>query len=167
MLLKFLRYHHRILKFHWKGKLFQFACLPNGLSCAPRLFTKVLKPVYDTLRRKGHLNVGYIDDSYLQGDTVSECNDNITDTIDLFTRLGFIIHPIKSVLQPTRILIFLGFVLNSVNMTVSLTPKKIKRINDKCFELLSEVNMAIHDLAEVIGLFVSSFPGVLFGPLFL
>jgi len=103
------------------------------------------------MRRKGHLNVGYIDDSYLQGDTVSECNENTTDTIDLFTRLGFIIHPIKSVLQPTQILIFLGFVLNLVNMTVSLTPEKTKRINDKCFELLSEVNMTIHDLAEVIG----------------
>ena len=93
--------HQKFLKFHWKGKLFQFTCLPNGLSCAPRLFTKALKPVYATLRRKGHLNVGYIDDSYLQGDTVSECNDSITDTIDLFTRLGFIIHAIKSVLQPT------------------------------------------------------------------
>ena len=51
-------------------------------------------------------------------------------------------------------------------MTVSLTPEKINRINDKCFELLSEVNMTIHDLAEVIGLLVSSFPGVLYGPLF-
>ena len=158
--------HQKFLKFHWKGKLFQFTCLPNGLSCAPRLFTEVLKPVYATLRRKGYLNVGYIDDSYLQGDTVSECNDNITDTIDLFTRVGFIIHPIKSVLQPTQILIFLGFVLNAVNTTVSLTPEKIKRINDKCCELLSEVNMTIHDLAEVIGLLVSSFPGVLYGPLF-
>ena len=42
-------------------------------------------------------------------------------------------------------------------MTVSLTPEKIKRINDECFELLSEVNMTIHDLAEVIGLLVSNF----------
>ena len=77
------REHQKFLEFHWKGKLFQFSCLPNGLSCAPRLFTKVLKPVYDTLRRKGHLNVGYIDDSYLQGDTVSECNDNMTQLIYL------------------------------------------------------------------------------------
>ena len=63
---------------------------------------KGVKPVYATLRRKGHLNVGYIDDSYLQGDNVSVCNDNITDTIDLFTRLGLIIHPHKSVLPPTQ-----------------------------------------------------------------
>ena len=126
--------HQKFLRFHWKGKLFQFTCLPNGLSCAPRLFTKVLKPIYATLRRKGHLNVGYIDDSYLQGDTVHECNDNINDTTDLFIKLGFVIHPLKSVLQPTQTLIFLGFVLNSVNMTASLTSEKVNRIKEKCFQ---------------------------------
>ena len=46
-------------RFCWKGRLFQFTCLPNGLACAPRLLTKILKPVYATLRQKGHLNVGY------------------------------------------------------------------------------------------------------------
>ncbi len=33
------------------------------------LFTKLLKPVYATLRSMGHLSSGYIDDSYLQGDS--------------------------------------------------------------------------------------------------
>lgn len=50
-------------------------------------------------------------------------------------------------------------------MTVSLTTE-INRINHTCSELLSKVNMTIHDLAEVIGLLVSSFPGVLYGPPF-
>ena len=64
---------HRIyLRFMWDGKLFQYTCLPNGLSSAPRYFTKLLKPVYGTLRSQGHLNVGYIDDSYLQGSSVSD-----------------------------------------------------------------------------------------------
>ena len=51
-----------------------------------------------------------------------------------------------------------------MNMTVSLNTE-INRINDKCSELLSKVNMTIHDLAEVIGLLLSSFPGILCGPL--
>lgn len=57
--------YQKFLRFSWRGKLFQFTCLGNGLSCASRLFTKILKPVYATLRKQGHLNVGYIDDSYL------------------------------------------------------------------------------------------------------
>ena len=39
----------KLLMFQWKGKYYQFTCLPNGLSSAPRIFTKILKqsmPVY-------------------------------------------------------------------------------------------------------------------------
>ena len=154
------------LRFSWKGKLFQFTCLPNGLSCAPRLFTKILKPVYATLRMKGHLNVGYIDDSYLQGDTAHQCQTNVSDTCCLFTRLGFNIHPVKSVLKPVQCLVFLGFVLKSINMTVCLPTEKVLRIKERCSKLLSNASISIQELAEVIGLLVSSFPGVIHGPLF-
>jgi len=158
--------YQKFLRFSWRGKLFQFTCLPNGLSCAPRLFTKILKPVYATLRKQGHLNVGYIDDSYLQGDTIQECQTNVTDTCCLFTKLGFIIHPVKSVLQPVQTLVFLGFVLNSVRMTVCLPPEKIFRVKEQCSKLISSATISIQELAEAIGLLVSSFPGVLYGPLF-
>ena len=57
--------------------LSQFTCLPNELVSAPRLFTKFLKLVYSNLRQMGHVNVGYIDDSYLKGplfdDAVTMC----------------------------------------------------------------------------------------------
>lgn len=42
---------------------------------------------------KGHLSVGYIDDSYLQAAEFAHCVHNITDTITLFNNLGFVIHP--------------------------------------------------------------------------
>ena len=29
----------KLLRFQWKGKYYQFTCLPNGLSSAPRIFT--------------------------------------------------------------------------------------------------------------------------------
>ena len=35
----------KFLWFTWKGQTYQFTCLPNGLSCAPRKFTKILKLV--------------------------------------------------------------------------------------------------------------------------
>lgn len=63
----------KYLRFIWKGTLNQYTCLPNGLSSAPRCFTKLLKPVYTSLRCKGHVSVAYIDDSYLQGETYEHC----------------------------------------------------------------------------------------------
>ena len=61
----------KYLKFCFDGVFYKYTCLPNGLASAPRIFTKLLRPVYATLRNMGHLNSGYIDDSYLQGDTVT------------------------------------------------------------------------------------------------
>ena len=125
----------------------------------------MLKPVYATLRKEGHLNVGYIDDSYLQGDTIQECQPNITDTCCLFTKLGFIIHLVKSVLQVQK-LVFLGLVLNSVRMTVCLPTENIFRVKEQCSKFISSATISIQELAEAIGLLVPSFPGVLYIPLF-
>ena len=132
----------------------------------PHAFYKIQKPVYATLRKQGHLNVGYTDDSYPQGDTIHECQTNITATCSLFTRLGFMIHPKKSILKPVQSLIFLGFVLNSVKMTVCLPTEKVFRIKKRYSKLIKHVAISIQELAEVIGLLMSTFPGVLHGPLF-
>ena len=70
-------------------------------------------------------NSSYIDDSYLLGEKREDCQANISDTFDLFSKLGFILHPVHSVLKPVQVLTFLGFVLNSVDVTVSLTWEKV------------------------------------------
>ena len=63
----------KYLKFQWEDTYFQFTCLPNGLACAPRLFTKLLKPVYTHIRSLGHTCMGHIDDSLLVGYDYSAC----------------------------------------------------------------------------------------------
>ena len=98
--------HRKYLRFYWQGCLYQYTSMPNGLSSAPRCFTKLLKPVYPTLRQYGHLNVGYIDDPYLQGIDNKECLLNISDTQTLFTRLGFVINLEKSCLIPAQQITF-------------------------------------------------------------
>lgn len=110
--------NRKYLRFTWNNQLFQFTCLPNGLSSAPRIFTKLMKPVYSTLRCKGFENVGYIDDTYLKGRTFHDCEVNITNTVKLF-RDCLTLNMAKSVLIPTQCITFLGFVLNSNEMTVS------------------------------------------------
>ena len=49
--------------------------MPNGYSDTMQIFTKILKPVYANLRQKGHLSVVFVDYSYLQGDTETECSE--------------------------------------------------------------------------------------------
>ena len=158
--------HQKYLKFDWQGQLYQFTCLPNGLACAPRLFTKLLKPAYSTLRKQGFQSVGYIDDSYLQGTTKLECENNVKTTTTLFDNLGLCIHPEKSILEPSHVLEFLGFILNSVTMTVTLSHAKAANIKQECKNLLTEKQPTIRKVAVVIGKLVASCPGVHVGPLF-
>ena len=80
--------HQKFLRFVWRDNLYQYVCLPNGLSSAPRIFTKLLKPVIKVLREKGLLSSAYIDDLYLQGDTFHECHENALNTEQLLRDLG-------------------------------------------------------------------------------
>lgn len=61
--------YRKYLKFMWKGKTYQFTSLVQGLAISPRIFTKITKVFFSTLRKQGHPNVNYIDDSLLQGDS--------------------------------------------------------------------------------------------------
>ena len=83
----------KFLKFVINNQYWQFKALPNGLSTAPRLFTKLLKPVFALLRQAGHMVIGYLDDTILIGETEEKLKEAITATTDILTQLGFIIHP--------------------------------------------------------------------------
>ena len=102
--------HQKYLKSLWRGKLYQFTCLPHGLACAPRVFTKLLKPVYSHLRLKGHVSSGYLDDSFLEGDAYGACSSNVQDTLTLLGDLGFCPNLDKSVVLTTHVLEHLGFI---------------------------------------------------------
>lgn len=111
---------------------------------------------------KGHLSVGYIDDSYLQDAEFAHCVHNIIDTITLFNNLGFVIHPNKSVLYPTQRLVFLGFVLDSIVMRLYLTPEKVSNVKNACQRVLLSPCPLIREVAQVLGLLKSSFPGIMY-----
>ena len=95
----------KYLKFEWQGCYYEY----TYLACAPRLFTKILKPVYSHIRSMGHICIGHIDDSFLVGYECPACKRNVQDTVDMFHKLGFVIHPVKSVFIPTQEIEFLGF----------------------------------------------------------
>jgi hypothetical protein len=117
------------------------------------------------LRSRGHLSVIYIDDSYLQGADFDMCVKNVKDTITLLDHVGLVIHPEKSVLHPTQKLVFLGFQLDSIKMTISLTGEKAQKIKESCHKVLQPPQPTIQEVARIIGMLTAIFPGVMFGPL--
>ena len=97
--------YQRYFTFYWEGKYHQFQGTPNGYSPPMWLLNKQLKPQF-TLRKQGYSSVIFVDDSYLQGETKTECEDNVQATIYLLRKLGFTINDEKSVLIPIQVIGF-------------------------------------------------------------
>ena len=127
--------HRKYLRFIFEEQLYQFTCLPNSLSSCPRKITKMLKHPLSTLHKLGNISIAYIDDICLQGKTYEECLKIVIETMSLLAELGFVIHPIKSNLIPSQQLTILGFIQNSVYMSVRLPSDKksfLKKIASLC-----------------------------------
>ena len=135
----------------WDRQLWQFDCLPNGLALAPRKFTKLLKPVFAHLRQQGHISTAFLDDFLLLAESELACVDNIQATVQLLRSLGFIIHPDKSVLIPSQTIQYLGVIINSCDMTVTLTEERKASLLSACNQLLRDGRVTIRELAKVIG----------------
>ena len=82
--------HQKYLKFIWRDQLYAFTSLPMGLTSGPRIFTKVLKPIFSYLRSKLATPVwANIDASFYQEDGYTECEEATFYAIQLFVCLGF------------------------------------------------------------------------------
>ena len=157
--------HKKYLKFMWDGIIYQFSAMPNGYCDAMRVFTKLLKPIFSTMREDGLESVIYVDDSFLQGDDFWECLENILRTLEGLRSLGFVIHPEKSVLYPTQKLTFLGFVVDTVSMTVTLTDQKKDKVKNMAIGLKNSKNITIRMVSRFIGNLTASFEAVPYGRL--
>ena len=80
----------KYLRFQVKGSYYQFTCLPFGLSCAPWVFTRTLRPVMAMLRELGVRLVTYIDDILVMADSPERSRDHTLALIFLLENLGFI-----------------------------------------------------------------------------
>lgn len=158
--------HQKFLKFYWQDTLYQFTCLPQGLASAPRVFTKLLKPVLARLSSLGHTVVAYIDDLLIIAETESLCLQAIKDTCQVLEQCGFVLHgEPKCVLKPTHELEFLGFIINSSEQTVTLPVGKKERYIEACKQLLCSDTVSIRFFSQIIGMLISTFDAVQFGPL--
>ena len=72
----------------------------------------------------------------------------------------------KSVALPTQVIVHLGFVLNSISMTVSLTKEKIDYITRLGQDIISRRPCSIREAAQLVGTLVSCSSGVEYVPLY-
>ena len=139
------------LKFKWKDQMYQFNCLPFGLSSAPWVFTKNTWPVVAAQQEIGLRLIIYIDDIIVMVVTESLLKDHVAVVVYLLENLGFVINHPKSELDPSQEIEFLGFTVNSKTMELKVPGEKIKKIRAEAGKVLQPDTESALTLSQLIG----------------
>ena len=92
----------------------------------------MMLPVVSHLRRKGVLLWVYLDDFLIIAPTIEDCALHTQWLADLLCRLGVQIHITKSVLTPTRVLVFFWFLTGPARRDGSDTTTQAQVSTPQC-----------------------------------
>ena len=157
--------HRKFVAFHWGDQLWRFKTLPFGLNSAPYVFTKLTKPIVAVLRKLGIRVILYLDDMLILATTQERARKHLAAALELLVALGFVVNTKKSMTDPTQSLEFLGFVLDSKRMRISLPTEKLKSIRKLAEGICQRPYCSVRQMAQLIGMMVAAHPAVLPAPL--
>ena len=143
--------HQHLLQFIWEEKHYKFQCLPFGLTSAPCIFTKLLKPVVGFLRQIGLRLIVYLDDMLIMHVNKDQLEAMAPLVCNLFEALGLMVNTKKSILNPAQLIEFLGFQINSLTMKFTLPSEKGKKIQQEAANLLKSQSIPARYLAIFVG----------------
>ena len=155
----------RLTCFEINGIRYCYNVLPFGLTSSPRIFYKILKPVISYLRTSGIKITAYLDDIFICGKSFELVREHLKTTIDLLESLGFLINYKKSNLIPSHKLLHLGYLWDSLKITIILPEEKLAKIRLLSKKLLNEKLISLRKLSSLLGLMVSSSNAFKFAPI--
>ena len=149
------------LKFKHKAFFYKFTTLSNGYTERQKNFTVNLKSSLATIRKRKMTVACYFHDLITLIKTKQVCLTIISTIVKIFSSLGLAMHLEKSTLKPTHIIEYLGFLIDSSNMTVPLTDNTNKIVLEICeVDLQQQAKEAIRFLNKLLGKFFSIFIAV-------
>ena len=157
----------KYLRFRWLGQLLEWIVVVFGLTCSPRVLTKVLKPVVAFIRITwGILITIFMDDMLIQASSIDKCILHCHIVIAVFMSLGWGFNWAKCDLVPKQQFTHLGFDFDTSQMIISCQADKVTRLRNFCDEIFSAQNISVLDLEKMIGTMESVRPAVPFAALF-
>ena len=137
---------------------FMFTVLPFGLTSAPFIFTKVLRPLVRNWRSQGISTVVYLDDGF---DIERSLDTSMTNSRIIRSDLrkaGFITSEDKCMWHPTQLLTWLGLDWNGLSGTISITPHRIDKVLNVLQKLITHPRTSARKLASAVGMIISMGP---------
>lgn len=122
-----------------------------------------MKSVVNLLRRRGWLSCLYLDDLLCYGKNFGECMKNVQESLKLLKQLGFLINYEKCKLTPRSRCQYLGFILDSRQMSIEPTMDKKQELTNMVKRFKTKNHCTIRQFAHLIGSLVAATPGVEYG----
>ena len=151
-------YHHilvhvnmrKYFRFVVAGTVYQFRVLPFRLSTAPREFTKTLAPVVHLLRSQSIQVHAYLDDWIIHAPSKEQSLLHTQHVLQLLQSLGWTINWAKSMLQPSRILDFLGLHFNLEQALISPPDSFLPTLTEVLSRLSPSTVMSARKVSSII-----------------
>ena len=156
--------HQCYLRFSIEGVNYQFTCLLFGLTCSLWAFTKIMKAVVALLRSWGTRMVIYIDD--IISESAVQARQHLEVLTHILQSLDFIINTEKSVMTPTQELEFLGMMVNTDTLLVSLPADKVKQIRAEAVRISNMNTLSARLLSHFLGKLSAATQAIPPAPLF-
>ena len=156
-------YHHvdvaqqyrKYLGFEWGGVTYTFVVLPFGLSSAPYVFTKMMRPLVRLWRSKGIKAIVYLDDGIVSSQNESSAKASSAWVRDTLDRAGWVCNEAKSVWVPTHELVWLGFNLNLSKGSISVPEGKVRALQHSLKVAVKTSSLLAKTVASLIGRIIS------------
>ena len=132
------------------GLIYIDLCLPFGLRTAPVIFNMVADALADIAHARDlRFLIHYLDDYLLLGGSESEVRSDLANFLAICDRLGFTVNHGKTE-GPSQRLVFLGLLLNSVDMTIKVGQDRLSQILSTLRPYLSRSSCRGQELSSPI-----------------
>ena len=150
--IRVVRDHWGCLGFWWRGRWYVYCVLPFGLSTAPYVFTKVMRPLLAFWRARGTIVAMYLDDGV--GAAATEAKTRADAALVQWTlrAAGFTAHATKSRWEPAASTdAFLGFSLDLVANLLGLKSTRVAKFAKAISALSRDRPIRRRTLASLAG----------------
>ena len=157
--------HCEFLSFSWEidgiVRYFSFQVLPFGLSTAPFIFTKTLRPLVRHWRKKGFFIVLFLDDGWFRSDSETGCEFVAKSIKEDLLSAGLVPNCEKSVWTPVQEINWLGMTWNAEAGSLRVIERRITDILECIDNIICGFPMTTaRKLASLAGKIMSLYPVV-------
>ncbi len=121
-----------------------------------------MKPIVSFLRKNGLRLIIYLDDILILNSSAEGAERDYLFTVSILENCVFLINVDKSVGAPSQTMEYLGLVIDSKSLSLSLRLEKVAEIISLCSNALKRDSVSLREIAKILGNLAWAFKAIPF-----